>query len=91
MKKSVRLYLTGAVQWMFFKGNIKKLAEEHNLYGFARKKEDGKIEIFLEGDNENVDKMVSLCKAGLPNSTMKMLEQKNEKFQDFREFKILNF
>lgn len=90
MKKSVRVYIEGTVQGIFFRAFIKENAERHNVKGFVRNLEDGRIEVFLEGDLENVDKMIELCKTGPKHSIIKKTEVKPEIFQDFKTFKILH-
>ncbi len=90
MKKSIRLYISGIVQGIFFRAFVKENAEKHNVKGFVRNLEDGRVEIFLEGDVDNVDKMIEICKAGPKHSQIKNVEIKEEKFQDFKTFKILH-
>ena len=90
MKKSVRVYIRGTVQGIFFRGFIKENAERHNVKGFVRNLEDSRVEVFLEGNNDDVDKMIELCKTGPKHSDIKNVEVKNEKFQDFKTFKVLH-
>jgi len=90
MKKSVRLYIEGTVQGVFFRGFIKENAEKLNVKGFVRNLEDGRIEIFLEGDIESVNKMIELCKQGPKHSQIRNIEIKPEIFQDFKVFKVLH-
>ncbi len=90
MKKAVRLYIEGTVQGVFFRGFIKENAERHNVKGFVRNLEDGRVEVFLEGDIENVDKMIELCTSGPKHSQIRNVEMKDERFQDFKEFKVLH-
>jgi len=90
MKKAIRLYLSGVVQGIFYRAFVKENAEKYNVKGFVRNLEDGRIEIFLEGDFEPVDKMVELCKKGPKYSQIKGVEIKEEKVQGFKEFKILH-
>jgi acylphosphatase len=90
MKKSVRLYITGTVQGVFFRAFVKENAERYNVKGFVRNLEDGRIEIFLEGNSEDVNKMIELCKQGPKHSQIKKVEQKEEKFQDLKTFKVLH-
>ncbi len=90
MKKSVRLYITGTVQGVFFRAFIKENAERHNVKGFVRNLEDGRIEIFLEGNSEDVNKVIELCKKGPKHSIIRNIEEKPEKFQDFKGFKVLH-
>ena len=90
MKKSVRVYVEGTVQGIFFRSFVKENAERHNIKGFVRNLEDGRLEVFLEGDNEDGDKMIELCRTGPKHSDIKNVEVKPEKFQDFKTFKILH-
>ena len=90
MKKSVRLYISGIVQGIFFRAFVKENAERYNVKGFVRNLEDGRIEVFLEGDTEDVNKMIELCKKGPKYSQIENVEVKLEKFQGFKEFKVLH-
>ena len=90
MKKAVRLYIKGTVQGIFFRQFIKDNAERNNVKGFVRNLEDGRVEVFIEGNQEDVEKMIELCKKGPKHSQIENLEIKEEKFQDFKEFKILH-
>lgn len=90
MKKSIRIYLTGTVQDIFFRSFVKENAERYNVKGFVRNLEDGRIEIFLEGNINDVKKVEELCKKGPKNSIIKGVEVKEERFQDFKNFKILH-
>jgi len=91
MKKSVKLTITGSVQSMFFRTYVKENADINDVRGFLRKLEDGRIEIFLEGNREDVDEMINLCKNGPKYSIIRNVDEKEMSFQDFKEFKILNF
>lgn len=89
MKKSMRLYITGAVQGMFFEQFIKESAEKLGIKGYIRKLEDGRAEIFIEGDNIKVDEMAAISKRGSQHTQIRKVEEKPESFQGFKEFKIL--
>lgn len=90
MKKSVRIYIEGTVQGIFFRAFVKENAERYNVKGFVRNLDDGRIEIFLEGDTNDVDKMLELCQKGPKHSEIRKVEIKDEKFQGIKEFKILH-
>jgi len=90
MKKAVRLYISGLVQGIFFRGFIKENAEKFNLKGFVRNLEDSRVEVFIEGNPDDVRKMIELCKKGPKHSEVKKVEEKDEKFQEFKSFKILH-
>ncbi len=91
MKKSVRVYIDGTVQGVFFRAFVKENAERYNIKGFTRNLEDGRIEVFLEGDSNDVNKMIELCKKGPKHSQIRNVEVKPEKFQDLKGFKVLHF
>ncbi len=89
MKKSIRLHITGSVQTLFFEQFIMKHALDLKVRGYLRKLEDGRIEIFAEGDHVNVDKLISVAKTGPQHSQIRNIAETPEKFQDFKEFKIV--
>ncbi len=90
MKKAVRLYINGIVQGVFFRAFIKENAERYNVKGFSRNLEDGRIEVFLEGEPDNVNTMIELCKKGPKHSQIRKVDIKPERFQSFKSFKILH-
>ncbi len=91
MKKSCRLYVDGIVQGVFFRAFIKENAEKLNVKGFVRNLEDGRVEIFLEGNTDDVNKMIELCKKGPRHSKISKVEIKPERFQGLKAFKVLHF
>ncbi|MDP3881580.1 MAG: acylphosphatase [Nanoarchaeota archaeon] len=91
MKRSIRLHITGSLQSMFFDQFIKDNAVAHSVKGYVRHLREGVVEIFLEGNNENVEAMILICTRGPKYAQIRSVEQKEEKFQDFKEFKILGF
>jgi acylphosphatase len=91
MKKTIRLYISGTVQGVFFRQFIKENADKNNIKGFVRNLENGKVEVFLEGDSDNIDKMISLSKRGPQHAQIRSVEEKEEHFQDFKDFRIINF
>ena len=68
VKKAVRLYIKGTVQGIFFRQFIKDNAERNNVRGFARNLEDGRVEVFIEGNQEDVEKMIEAISKTLGTS-----------------------
>ncbi len=89
MKKSSRLFLTGSVQSMFFEQFVLESAKRLDVRGYMRKLEDGRMEIFIEGNKDKVDEMTILCKRGTEHTQIRNVEEKNERFQDFKDFKVI--
>lgn len=90
MKKALKIHITGPFQPFFFKRYIKDNADREGVKGFIRMLQDGKAEIFIEGDGDKVENMEAICKRGPPGSNFKKVEVKEEQFQSFQEFKMLN-
>jgi len=91
MKKAIRLYLTGTVQSMFFRLFIKQNVEKFNVKGFFRKLDDGRAEIFLEGESANVESAIAVCKIGPKYAQIRDVQIKDEHVQGFKDFRIINF
>lgn len=89
MKRSTRLFLTGSVTSMFFEQFVLESAKRLDVRGYMRKLEDGRMEIFIEGNKDKVDEMAALCKKGSEHTQIRSVEEKNERFQDFKDFKIV--
>ena len=90
MKKSLRLYVEGTVQGVFYRNFVKENAEKYGVNGFVRNLEDGRIEVFLEGDGETVNKMIEICQQGPKHSQVKKITMKTEPFQGLKNFKVLH-
>ncbi|MEJ2267651.1 MAG: acylphosphatase [Nanoarchaeota archaeon] len=61
----------------------------YNVKGFVRNLEDGRIEVFLEGNVNEVNKMIELCNKGPRHAQIRNVEMKPERFQGFKVFKVL--
>lgn len=91
MKKALRLFLTGSMQSLFFKQFVKEAAETHGVSGFLRNREDGRVEIFIEGAKDDVDAVAAICRRGPKFTQIRDVEEQEERLQDFKEFKVLRF
>lgn len=91
MKKAIRIFIFGNVQAVFFRNFIKENADKLNIKGYARNKDDGSVECWLEGDQGTVEKLIEICRKGPKESVIKRIDQVEEKFQGFKDFKIIYF
>jgi acylphosphatase len=91
MKKAVRLYITGLLSSLFYKQFILQHAKQYNVKGFMRKREDdGRIEMFIQGESAGVDAMLTACKQGPKYAKIYKVEEQAERWQDdIRDFKLL--
>lgn len=89
MKKAVKLEIYGTVQGVFFRSFVKENADRLELKGYVRNREDGSVEVRLEGEGEKVKIMVELCKKGPAHSEIKKVNIFEENFQGLEDFKVL--
>lgn len=91
MKKSVRITIQGSIQPVFFNRFIIENAEKLGVRGFVRNKDDGRVEVFIEGNIDEVNAMLIACKTGPQHAMIRSTEEKEEKFQGFKDFKVIGF
>ena len=87
--KTIRIYITGSVQGVFFRKFLKEKAEELGIRGYVRNLEDGRIEIVAEGKDNNVEEMWGVCQKGTPHTEIKDIQMEKLTHQGFKEFKIM--
>ena len=87
--KTLKLFISGIVQGVFFRKSVEDKAKELELKGFVRNLDDGRVEIVVEGKDENVNEMVNALKQGLPHSEVKNVTTEEIKHQGFSGFRIL--
>jgi len=88
--KTVRIFISGTVQGVFFRGFIKKEAENLALKGYVRNLEDGRVETVVEGPENEINKMIEICKQGPAHSRIKNIIIESINHQGFSNFKILD-
>lgn len=63
-----RVYINGRVQGVFFRQFVKEAADRAGVYGWVKNLEDGRVEAVLEGDEEDVNRVIETISAGSPMS-----------------------
>ncbi len=89
MKKTARILISGVIQGIFFRDFIKQNADRLGAKGFVRNLEDGRVEVFLEGDVDTVNAMTEICRRGPQHAQIKNVEVHEEKYQGFKDFRIV--
>lgn len=87
--KTLKIFISGNVQGVYFRQFVKKKAEELQLKGFVRNLDDGRVEIVVEGRDEKVNEMTEACKKGAPQASVKEVQTQELNHQGFGDFKIL--
>jgi len=91
VKSASKIIISGTVQGIFFRNFAKENANKLNLKGYIRNLENGNIEIFVEGEKDNINSLIDLLKKGLPYSQIRDVKVETRGWSgDFKEFKILS-
>ena len=86
----VRLFVTGKVQGVFFRQSLKVMAKKNDIFGWVKNLKDGRVEAVLEGNKENVSRLVEWAHGGPANARVEDVEIRNEKFSaEFSKFDVL--
>ncbi len=86
----MRIIVTGKVQGVFFRQALKVMAKKNNIFGWVKNLTDGRVEAILEGDEENVSRLVEWSHGGPANARVEDVEIRNEKFSgEFSKFDVL--
>lgn len=91
VKSASKIIISGTVQGIFFRNFTRENANKLNLKGYIRNLEDGNIEIFVEGEKDNINSLIDLLKKDPPYSQIRDVKVETRRWSgDFKEFKILS-
>ena len=89
-KQRIVIFVTGRVQGVFFRQTLKVKAKQNDVYGWVKNLKDGRVEAVLEGNTENVSRLVEWAHDGPANAIVEDVEIRNEKFiGEFSKFDVL--
>jgi acylphosphatase len=60
----VHLFVSGDVQNVHFRDNTHETARAHDVEGWVRNLENGRVEALFEGNEEDIETMVEWCERG---------------------------
>ncbi len=63
-ERRVHLFVSGNVQDVHFRDNAHETARAHDLTGWVRNLDDGRVEAVFEGEEEDIETMVEWCHRG---------------------------
>ena len=88
--KRLHVFISGKVQGIFFRQNVKEKADSLKITGFIRNLQDGRVEALFEGEESSLKEMLAFCKAGIKFANVENIQIKQEKIKkEFKEFWIL--
>ncbi len=72
------IFVIGSVQGVLFRRFVYRKANHLDLKGWVRNKDHNQVEIVVEGEEEKVNKLISLCREGPPNAEVKDIKIEKE-------------
>jgi acylphosphatase len=72
------LVVTGKVQGVFFRDSVRETAENEGVSGWAANRDDGTVEIVLEGPAEAVESVVGFCRIGPMSADVSSVDVREE-------------
>jgi acylphosphatase len=73
-----RLVITGHVQGVFFRDSVREVAGNEGVSGWAVNRDDGAVEVVLEGAPEAVEAVVEFCRIGPVSARVDHVEVSEE-------------
>ena len=73
-----RVIVHGDVQGVFFRDTTRKWALEHELAGWVRNRDDGTVEVVLEGTADRMDRVLGMLELGPREAKVDRLEVTEE-------------
>jgi acylphosphatase len=66
------------------------MAKKNEVFGWVKNLKDGRVEAVLEGEGENIDRLIEWAHGGPANARVEDVEIRNEKFTaEFSKFDVL--
>jgi acylphosphatase len=86
-----RLFISGFVQGVGFRRFIHKQAMELNLGGWVRNLPDGRVEVLLQGERQEVEMLIEACGKGPFLAEIDEVDiQWEETMQEYADFTVRN-
>ncbi len=84
----MQVVISGRVQGVFFRDSCARLARAEGVTGWVRNREDGWVEVWLEGTPRAVEKLVTWCRQGPTHAQVTGLEVAGDSPAGLETFRI---
>jgi len=86
--KSLQMTISGRVQGVFFRANVRKKALELGLKGYARNLPNGNVEIAVQGDGEKISELIHFIKSNPGAAKIEEIKTAEREPENFKGFEI---
>jgi acylphosphatase len=89
MKTRAHVFVSGRVQGVFYRAYTREKAKELGVFGWVRNLPDGRVEAVLEGEKDDIDKLILNLKKGPPSARVENIDLTLEDYRtEFRNFYV---
>lgn len=86
--KCAHLIVSGRVQGVFFRANVKSKARELGLRGYAKNLENGDAEVVAQGNEEKITELIGFIKNNPGHSKVENIKRRNKITENFKTFEV---
>jgi acylphosphatase len=83
-----RLVIRGRVQGVFFRDCTREHARAEGVSGWARNRDDGSVEVVLEGPPDAVGRVERFCRTGPGGARVEQVQTHEEQPEGLNSFQI---
>jgi len=87
--KAVKIIIYGKVQGVGFRNFVFLHAKRLNVKGYVKNNPDGTVEAVFEGDDDNINKIIELCKKGPERARVDKIDIKDIEINNYQDFRII--
>ena len=87
--KAIKVIIYGKVQGVGFRNFVFLNAKKLNIKGYVKNNPDGTVEAVFEGDEDNIYKMIELCKRGPERARVDKIDIKDIEINNYQDFRII--
>ncbi len=85
------ILIDGSVQGVGYRSNTQRMANTLNLKGWVRNLRDGRVEMIVEGEEQDIDLLIHWCHRGPTSAYVRtVLVEKTEPQGEFSRFTVKN-
>ena len=87
--KHIKIKITGNVQGVFFRVNIKAFAIRNSITGYTKNIDNRCLEVVAEGEDNAIYELIEYCKKGPEDAKVEKLDIEEQDYKnEFKEFSI---
>lgn len=89
MIHQAHIFVSGFVQGVGYRHFVRKNAQQLGLMGWVKNTPDGRVEVLAQGEKEDLEKLIELCRKGPFLAEIENVEVVWEEIkQDYPDFQI---